>query len=300
MYWLIIVILAYLFFSLSFFGDKLVLSGPPNPKLYTFYVGALNVLVILLVPFTKLNSYNTTGLMWAMLTAVVSILGLYTMFSALEKFEVSRVMSTIGALQPILILIFVGIFWGFEAVTSMNFVAFIMLFVGSVAISIKKRLALTLNYLVLTMFSSVMFSLAYVFSKFVFLNQTFLTGLILIGASTFLLALTLLSDKGLRNQIFAKKQPMDKKTGILFLFSQSAGGSANVLQSLAIFLAPVSSLALINALRGVQYIFLFIITLCCSLFFPHILKEDISKKTIIQKSVSILLIVLGLAILVIY
>src|SRR3989344_7850060 len=150
MYWLIIIILAYLFFSFSFFGDKLVLSGPPNPKLYTFYVGTLNILVIFLIPFTKLGSYNATGLMWAMLTAIVSILGLYTMFSALEKFEVSRVMSTIGALQPILILIFVGIFWGFEAVTSMNFVAFIMLFVGRVAISVKKRLALTIHYLVLT------------------------------------------------------------------------------------------------------------------------------------------------------
>lgn len=300
MYWLGIIILAYLFFSLSFFGDKLILSGPPNPKLYTFYVGALNVLVIFLLPFTPFGSYTLAGLAWAMLTAIVSILGLYTMFRALEKFEVSRVMSTIGALQPILVLVFTGMFWGFGALTHMNFAAFTMLLAGSIAISIENKVAITLQYLILTMFSSGMFSLAYVFSKLVFLNQDFLPGLVLISLSTFLLALTLLTDGRLRSQIFAKKPLMNRNTKILFLFSQMAGGSANVLQSLAIYLAPVSSLAVINALRGVQYVFLFIITLCFSLFFPHILQEDLSKKIVIQKSLSILFIVLGLAILVIY
>lgn len=301
LFWLPIIILAYLFFSLASFGDKLILSGRANPKSYIFYVGMLNIWVIFLVPFAgKFNAYTAAGIMWAALTAFVAILGLYTMFIALEKFEASRVMPTIGAIQPILILILTGIFWGFRTITSINFSAFILLFIGSIAISTEKKITLTLSYLALTILSSLMFSFAYIFSKFVFLNQSFFQGLILISIFIFLFALMFLFDKELRSQIFSKKPALDKKTGIIFLFTQSAGGIANVLQSFAISLAPVSYLAVVNSLRGVQYVFLFLITLFFSFFFPKILKESISQKIIIQKVISILFIVSGLALLAIY
>jgi hypothetical protein len=75
---------------------------------------------------------------------------------------------------------------------------------------------------------------------------------------------------------------------------------ANFLQSFAISLSPVAFLAIVNSLRGIQYIFIFLITLFFSVFFPRILKEEISKSIIIQKSISIGFIVVGLALLVIY
>ena len=48
--WLIITILAYLFFSFSSLGDKLVLAGKPKPNSYTFYVGVFGIFVILFIP----------------------------------------------------------------------------------------------------------------------------------------------------------------------------------------------------------------------------------------------------------
>ncbi len=296
--WLFIIILAYLFFSFSYFGDKLVLSGPPSPKLYTFYVGILSILVIFLIPFIKFSFPTITGMIWIILEAITYILGLYAMFVALEKFDVSKVMTTIGALQPVVILILTWIFFGFQTITNINFLAFVILFIGSIVISIEKTFKITGNYLVLTLFSSLMFSFAYVFSKLVFLNQSFLQGLVWMNIFTFLFILIFLFDKELRGQIFSKKITLNKKTGILFLFSQSAGGIANILQSFAISLSPVASLAIMNSLRGVQYIFLFIITLIFSFFFPKILKEDISKRIILQKTIAIVLIVFGLGTLI--
>lgn len=310
--WLIIIILAYVFFSLSFFGDKLVLSVPQtgistkadnprvsaNPMLYTFYIGMLNLVVIFLIPFAGAFSLTAPGIAWAFLASLASIIGLYSMFTALQKFEVSRVMSSMGAVQPIVTLVLVGIFWGFEAITRTNLLAFVLLLVGSVTISLEGKMKITWQYLALTMAAATMFSFVYIFSKMVFLEASFLRGMILIGGFNFLLSLCLLFDKNLRGHVFSRKAPMDKKTGLLFLFSQSAGGTANLLQSFAIFLAPVSGLAIINALRGVQYVFLFLLTLFFSRFFPNILKEDISAKMIVQKVASIGLIVLGLAILV--
>ncbi|MDP2741687.1 MAG: EamA family transporter [bacterium] len=297
--WLLIIILAYFFFALAFFGDKLVLSGPPEAKLYTFYVGFLNILIIFLIPFTKFSVPNSTGMIWIILEAVVYVAGLYTMFIALEKFEVSRVMTVVGAIQPILILILAWFFWGAQIITGMNFLAFAFLFLGSVIISMQKKLQINKAYLMLIFFSSFMFSLDYVFSKLVFLNQPFLQGLIWMRMFSFLFVLFFLFDKKLRSQIFTKKANLDKKTGAIFLLTQSVGGTANILQSFSISLAPVAYLATINSLRGVQYVFLFIITLFFSYFFPKIMKEDISKKALIQKAISIFFIVIGLAILVI-
>ena len=294
----IIIIISYLFFSLAFFGDKLVLNGPPNSKLYVFYVGILNIIVLFFLPFTTLSSYNTTALFWSVLTAITTLFGLYTMFVALEKFDASRVMPTIGALQPIFILVLTWVFWGFQSITRMNFLAFVMLLIGSVAISVERKFTVTVHYLLLTVFSSLMFSLAYIFSKMVFLHVSFFPGIVLMGLCISVFVLVFLFDKNLRAQVFSKKPALDKKTGIIFLCAQSAGGIANLLQSLAIALVPVSYLAIINSLRGIQYVFLFIITLFFSYFFPKIMKEDISKKVIAQKIASMLLIIIGLAVLV--
>jgi hypothetical protein len=295
--WLLIIILSYLFFSLAYFGDKLILSGPANPKLYTFYVGALSILIIFFIPFVKFSFPDAATTLWITLEAITYVLGLYTMFIALEKFDVSRVMTTIGAIQPVVILLLTWMFWG-AIITGMNLLAFLMLLLGSVIISIEKKNKATINYLPLVLCSAFMFSLEYIFSKMIFLHTSFLLGLIWMRIFSFFIVLIFLFDKTLRGQIFTKRANLDKKTGMLFLLTQSAGGIAGVLQSFAIALAPVSYLAIVNSLRGVQYVFLFMITLFVSFFFPNILKEEISKKIIIQKTVAIILIVAGLAILI--
>src|SRR5437879_831710 len=110
--WLIIILLAYLFFGIAYFGDKLVLAGPPNAKLYTFYVSMLSILVIFFIPFTPFSFPSIAALPWIVLESIAYTLGLYTMFVALEKFEVSRVMTVIGAVQPILLMMLIWIFWG--------------------------------------------------------------------------------------------------------------------------------------------------------------------------------------------
>ena len=145
-----------------------------------------------------------------------------------------------------------------------------------------------------------MFSLDYIFSKLVFTTQPFLLGLIWIRTFVFLFVLLFLISKKSRKEIFAKQMISDKKTQLVFLYAQTCGGIANFLQSFAISLAPVVFLATVNSLRGIQYIFLFLATLFISLFYPKILKEELSKKIVIQKVISIIFIVAGLAILVSY
>ena len=64
-----------------------------------------------------------------------------------------------------------------------------------------------------------------------------------------------------------------------------------LLQNYAIFLGSV---ALVNALQGVQYAFLLVLGGLISVFYPNLLKENISTKVVIQKLTAVLLISIGL------
>lgn len=295
--WLIIIIISYLFFSLSSFADKLVLTGPPDQKSYAFYVGILGILIVFLIPFTGLTFPALNVLAWIILDALVYILAIFAMFFALEKFNVSRVVPAIGALQPVFIFILTWLIFGSQIPSGAHLVAFLLLLCGGFVMSFSKTFVINKEYLKLVIFSSVMFSGDYVFSKIIFLNLPFLQGLIWIKIFCFIFALTLLIDKKLRSQIFSKGEMFNKKTEALVLFAQSTGVTAGFLQSFAIAMVPVAYLATMNALRGIQYAFLFAITLLFSLIFPKILKEDLSKTVLAQKFISIILIFIGLAML---
>ncbi len=300
-YWLVIIILAYLFFGFGSFGDKLVLAGRPKPNTYSFYIGVFGLVTAFFVmPFIKLGIPNSSTLALLALDAIVRILGIYSMFVALESFEVSKVLPTIGAIQPLFILVLTWIFWGPQVMTVIDVLAFLMLFIASIIISIEKTPKITGRFIKITLFSSLMFSLDYVFLKLIFSSQPFWQGVVWVQLFIFIFVLAFLIPKKSRKEIFAKRLISDKKNQTLFLCAQVTGGVGNLLQSFAISLTPVIFLATINALRGIQYAFLFLITLFVSFFFPRIMKEEVTGKIILRKSISILLIVIGLAILVIY
>ena len=308
LYWLLAAVSAYILFGLSSLGDKLVLAGDAQktsrkdvqPKAYTFYVGLSSIVAVLLIPFVKPNFPGTTGLLWIIADAIVHILGLYTMYVAVKKYDVSRVIATIGATQPIFIFILTWFFWGPQPLSFAYILAFIILFLGSAIISIEKNIELTGDYLKLTIISSIMFSFDYIFAKFVFLNQSFLPGIIWIEMFIFLFVLFFLFSKSARAEIFSKQAVQNKKTQLIFLSTQLCGGAGNFMQAFAISLAPVAFLAIVNSMRGIQYIFLFIITLFISYFYPKILEEEISRKIFFQKIISIILIAVGLIILAVY
>lgn len=303
--WLFVITLAYFFFSLSYLGDKLVLSGnalsagrQAKAGIFTLYVGLLSLPVVFLIPFANLYFPKSEIMFWIIMDAAAQLLGMYIMFRALRKFEVSRVMTTIGATQPILIFALTWIFFGPQVIATANIMAFLLLLLGSILISFEKKEGIAKGYLAAVLLSSFLFSLDYVFQKFIFLNQTFLQGLVWTRIFIFVFSLLFLFSIKVRKDIFAKRRVINKKTFTIFISSQTAGGLANFLQSFAIFLAPTAFLPIVNSLRGMQYVFLFLMVLFLSAFFPKILKEGLSKKVITQKIISIILIVAGLAILV--
>jgi len=295
--WFLAIILAYLFFALASLGDKIVLAGKAQPKSYTFFVGFFNILAIFIIPFVAFSVPSGTVWIWIILSALFYILGIYAMFNALEIFDVSKIIPTTGAIQPIFIVILSIIFLGGQSLSHNEIIAFAILLLGSVLISIEKNYKITKKSLELSLLTALFFSLQMVFSKIVYSELPFWDGFIWMKIFSFAFCLFFIFDKGFRKEAFNVENKMDKRTSIIFIITQILGGLANIFESLAVSLVPLVYLGIMNAMKGMQYVFIFIFVILISLFIPKLLKEEISRKIIIQRIIAIILIIIGLLVI---
>lgn len=299
MSWLLITILFYLIFAVVFLVDKYLLAGPiPNSKVYTFYIGTLGILVLILAPFVGFYIPGFFQIILSLLTGALFIYGIFWWNSALRLFEASRVIPAIGGILPIFTFLLIYIFSkGKEIFKIWEFLAFILLILGSILITYEKAKKISLKSFKISVIAAFFLSLSFVLAKYVYMAQPFWSGYIWIRIGGFLMAMGFLSAKEVRNELSKVKINFPKKTAAIFLSNQAAGAGANILQNWAIALAPLVGVAIINALQGVQYAFLLMFAVLLSLKFPQILKEEISRKILFQKIIAILLIGGGLIIL---
>ena len=211
MLWILVITLAYLCFALSSLGDRIILSGHSRPNSYTFFVGILSAAVILLIPFIGISVPQGILWLWIILAALFNILGIYTMFSALNVFDVSKIIPTIGALQPIFVVIFSFLILGEDAMGSRQILAFVILLLGSVLISIEKNYRVTRRSLKLSFFAALFFSLEMIFAKIVYLNLAFWDGFIWMKIFGLVFVMSFLFNKTFRSDIFNVDQKLDKK-----------------------------------------------------------------------------------------
>ncbi len=298
MFWLVIIIISYLFFSLTSLGDRYLLIGPPNPKVYTFYVGVLGGLVLFLVPFVGFSFLPIYQVFLCFLAGFIFIFALFALFNGLEQFEASRIIPAIGGLSPLFTLLLIYFFsGGKETLSFLAFLAFFFLVVGSVLITIKHGKRISLQSFKISCIAAFLFSLYFVLAKYVYILQPFWIGFIWIRIGAFITGIIFIFTKEVKKEIFKKEFTFKKKTGMFFVFNQIAAAGASVLQNWAIALAGLVYLPIINALQGIQYFFLFVFSVLISWKSPRLLEERISKKIIIRKTIAIIVIALGLVIL---
>jgi drug/metabolite transporter (DMT)-like permease len=139
--------------------------------------------------------------------------------------------------------------------------------------------------------AGIVFAIFFVGSKFLYDSQPFLSSFIWIRIGTFLATLSLLIPRKVRKEIFHGLKSLKHKNSALFFSNQGIAAIGFLLQNYAIFLGSV---AIVNALQGVQYAFLLVLGGLISAFFPKLLKENVSKMIIIQKILAVILISMGL------
>ncbi len=304
MFWLIIALFAYFLLAVVFLVDKHLLTAAiPDPKIYAFYVGVLGFSALLLAPFVGFYLPEKSQLALSLLSGFFFVCGLFWFYKTLRLFEASRVVPVVGGLTPLFVLILIYLFsCGKETLPPLGFLAFIFLVAGSVLLNFRKDKSINLISFKFSALSAFLLSLSFVSVKYVYLSQPFWNGFIWRSVGGFLTAvLFFLCFPEIKKGIFKKKEnpPLDrpKKTATVFLANQAAGAAGNILQNWAIALAPLAYVPFVNALQGVQYVFLLIMAFIISFKFPGVLKEEMSREIIFQKILAILLMAAGLAVL---
>jgi len=295
--WLLFAVFAYFLISINLTLDKIILGKSiPSPVTYCFYMGLLSIFGLVFAPFGRVWAGPENAL-FGILVGMVFLLALFVMYKVLFRGEASRVGPAIGGMTPIFVSLLAFIFLG-ESFGPLKIVAFLFLVSGGLLISYRggkidfneKKFA-SFYMIVLSAF---LFGVYYILLKSVFNEQNFVSGFIWTRIGSFLGALLMLAYPKNREIIFGSTKSMKFSSGGLLLFNKTLSGVAFAFLNYAIFLGSVS---IINAMQGLQYVFLFLLATFLSQKYPKLIAEKIDKKSLLQKGMALMLIVAGLFII---
>ncbi|MFA5029841.1 MAG: GRP family sugar transporter [Patescibacteria group bacterium] len=295
MTWLIIIAFAYLLNAVATTTDKFLLSKKiSNPAIYAFFIGALSVLGVIIAPFGFKLGYPLWLVLLDLVSGLIFAFAYLYMFKALSKNEASRITPFMGGWQPIFVLILASVFLD-ERLSILGLLAFLVILAGTWLISRQKTTAKTRAGYFLAIIATLLFAISYTLSKYLFTSQDFITVFVWARIGTFLGALLFLLPGRNRRDIKKEVTQPQKKAGSLFIFGQVCGALSFILVNYVISIS--SSVAIVNALRGLEYVFLLIIILALSKKFPKILEEKMTPKILTQKIIAIVLIITGLVLI---
>lgn len=303
--WLWLALLAHALNAIAFVVDKILITKTiPNPVAYTFYIGVLGLLALLLYPFGV--AVPGMGQFGIDLVAGASFsVALFLFFSALRRMETSRVVTLIGALSPVGILVLSRFLIG-EQFAVNQWIAFALLVAGGVVVTIERnargqssvvqRTVLRISPgLVYALSASLFFALSLGLAKFAYTREPFLSSFVWQRAGAGALVLLFLLIPTARRAIARAKGPsLSFKLKAIFLGNQALGAAGGILLNIAVALG---SATFVQALQGVQYAFLFLLVVILSKKFPHLLHERLTAAIVTQKVVAVMIIGAGLALL---
>lgn len=306
MSWILVALAAYLLLAIANLFDKFLVDNIiKNSRAYAFIACFLGSIIFLAAPWF-LKWPGIGPFLINLLVGGVFAIALWLLYEALRRGEASRVLVFIGGTTPIFSVILSIIFFK-EQYTANQWLGIISLLIGVFIIAflptqrtylsrIFKHLNLIQKIessgLGLAFLSALAYAIYFVSSKYSYLEQPFASAFMWhrLGATVFVM-LFLLNKKD-RQAILANfKKSSPKQNKFLVILNQGIGSAGFILQNYAVFLGSV---ALVNALQGVQYALLLVIGAGLAVVSPKLLKETFSWPIVLQKLLAIIIISCGL------
>ncbi|MCD4694115.1 DMT family transporter [bacterium] len=315
--WLSLALLSYFISAGVYTADKFLLSKRFHSSItYAFFVGIWSIFNFFILIFDPwVPSLHELGL--DLFAGFLFLITLVFWYKALHQSEATRVVPIVGALIPIFTFFLSFIFLN-QTLGERQVLAFVNLIVGGILISVKEtrfyifrevkeriknvfghvlgsihaHYRPTRRLIINSTIAAFLFASYYVLIKYIYTTQPFIGGFVWSRLGNFIGVLLILFVPKWRKRIKeSQKNTQPVKNLPFFLFVRLSAAIAFILLNWAISLGNV---ALINSLKGTEYIFLLLIILFLSAKFPGVLKEQLRGKILIQKLLGTCLIVLGL------
>lgn len=293
MLWIPFAIGSYFLSACASVIDKILLRGRiSNPLAFAFYSGIASIGVLVLTPFGfSFLPFVTT--MLAFLAGALFLVAFLFLYTALRYGEASRVIPLVGALTPLATL-GVSYFIGGIRASHGELLAIFFFVIGGLLISFEtnKRRQTRVNGFVVgvALLSALAMGFMFALSKTLYADTPFFPAFIWMRVGSFLAALFMLAIPALRGSIFSSTKTLRASSGGIFLFNKILGAVAFLVLNYAISLGSES---VVSAMRGFEFLFVFLLVYFFHQRWPHILRESFDVRSRLYKVVGILLIGIG-------
>lgn len=199
------------------------------------------------------------------------------------------------AFVPVMTLLLSAFFLK-EILTTKQFIGFFIIFAGGITLSIErggKGLAWIKprKVFILMMLSCLLFSFSSILFKFVTFRIDYWTTLTYeyfgVGIGTFLFFGYLV----LSNNVKWRVHGLTPIVSVIFILDKLIEIAGQAFGAYATTLAPI---ALVGVLSSTQPFFVFLFAVILSIWFPRIIKEDLSRKVVLTKLVAMLVMFVGI------
>jgi len=321
MSWILIAITSYFINAGVYVADKFILSKKMHSSIvYAFWVGIWSIFNLAILVFDPWLP-NWQELSLDILAGILFLVTLIFWYKALHQSEATRVVPLVGAMVPIFSLVLSFIFLN-QSLGEKELLAFVILIVGGTLISVKQtkiyslpalskrlrskfgevfglvhaRYRSTRRLIFNSLSSAILFASYYTLMKYIYTQQPFVGAFVWSRIGSFIGVLLILFVPEWRAKIKdSQKEKTEVKNFSFFISVRLLAALAFIMLNWAISLGSV---AIINALQGVQYLFLILIVLFLSKRFPRVMKEELGRGVMLQKISGIILVSIGLYMLI--
>lgn len=302
MVWIGATLLGYFFLAFSQILDKFLLTKEriPEPAVYAFYVSLFSAFSFVfsgfglkILPFSQMLLFGLSG--------VIFTYSLLTFYYAVRQYDIARIAPLHGLFVTGTVVLCAFLLPEIFGEPHLSWELFLSLFLfvgGGFLISYDLPLRKSDHLPWVVVLSGFLLGAHLLLLKIGYQHTDFVNGLVWSRAGSFAGAFSLLLFPVLRHQIFkhqkktAPHRGKKKNLGVLglFVFNKTMAGTASLL---LVFAISAGSTSFVQALNGMQFVFLLLLVIPFAQLYPKIFPEHLSVSDWLQKLLALILIGFG-------
>ena len=284
----LIAIVAHGLVGLSLVWDKVLLrrKGMRNLASYVFWLGAISIFGVVLVPF-GFRMPSGKVIVLALSAGFCDLIATWFYYYALKTGEASEEVAATGGFTPLatvllsipLLGVHLAGFTGFAIMTFGGFVMFL-----AEKMPVKRMLPPVIA-------ASVLFGLTDVLQKMAFNSTNFVSGYVFFTIGTFAGSMALLLRPRWRREIFQNSQDAPPRSKAGYMANRFVAGVGSFL---VVFAISRTSPSMVEAISGVRYVIVFLGAWAVTHWRPSWFCEDFTRRALVVKIVGTSLVIAGL------
>lgn len=305
-FWILLALIAQFVYALVAIFDKHIVTSKTvlHPFSYAFYVSLLSGLTVLVFffgyldlpfgivapSFSNLIIPDVALVTLSFVTGLLGYIALVNLYEAFSKADVSDTIPVVASVSAMGTLLLEWLFLGGQYTVD-NLIGVFLLILGTIFVS---RLRLRKVVIFHTVVSGLFFAMYYALIKHIFDLTNFDTGFLYTRIGLAVAALSIIAIPSYYRRIFRKlkKKRVNKvKASAYVLVLKVFAGIASILTLKAV---QLGSVAVVQALAGVQFLFIILFAAIFGPITPVAFGENVTPRDIIHKALAATIIAVGL------